>query len=113
MSATIVHRVVTGMILVNLPVAAWVEITHDELAEHIDMALLVGFACEIMIRVALAVKRRRFDAWLCVDAVIVALAVLPLGVVPVVRVAKLAHLGRHVAHLRHVTIARVAHVVHV
>jgi hypothetical protein len=56
------------------------------------------------------VKSRRFDAWLALDAVIVALALLPFGLIPVVRAARLAHLGRHVAHLRHLTVARVVHV---
>jgi hypothetical protein len=110
MTATFVHRVVTGAILVNLPVAAWVELTHDELAEHIDAALLVFFACEVTLRVALAVKRRRFDAWLAVDALIVALALLPFGLIPVVRAARLAHLSRHVAHLRHLPVVRFARV---
>jgi hypothetical protein len=107
--SAIVHRVVTAAILTNLPVAAWVELTHDEFAERVDGALLLFFACEIAVRVALAVKRRRWDGWLVVDALIVALALLPLGVLPVVRAARLAHLGRHAAHLRHLTIARVVH----
>jgi hypothetical protein len=107
------HRVVTGLIILNLPCALWAEFTHDEIAETIDAALLVFFAVEIAIRIVLAVKRRRWDAWLAFDAVIVALAVLPFGVIPVVRVARLAHLGRHVAHLRHVTIVRVEKLAHV
>ena len=108
--SAIMHRVVTGMILVNLPVAAWVELGHSEIAEHLDMALLAFFTAEIAVRIGCAIKRRRWDAWLAVDAAIVALAMLPLGVIPVVRIARLAHLGRHVQHLRHVTVARVAHV---
>jgi hypothetical protein len=105
----LVHHVVTAAIAVNLPVALLVELTENELAERIDAALLAFFAAEITIRVAYAVKRRRWDSWLAFDAVIVALAVLPFGVIPVVRAARLAHLGRHVAHLRHATIARAVH----
>jgi hypothetical protein len=110
MTATIAHRVVTGAILLNLPVAALCEFSHNEIADRADAALLAFFACEIMVRLALAVKRRRLDGWIAVDAVIVALALLPFGMLPVVRVARLAHLGRHAAHLRHLTVARVVHV---
>jgi hypothetical protein len=112
MSATIAHRVVTSMILVNLPVAAWVEITHNEVAERIDAGILVFFAIEIGLRVALAVKRRRWDGWLAVDSIIVALALLPFGVLPVVRVARLAHMSRHAGHLRHLTVVRALRFAH-
>jgi hypothetical protein len=98
--STLSHRVVTSMIMLNLPVDAWAELTHDELAERIDFAILALFAFEVAVGVALAVRRRRFDRWLLIDAVIVSLAVLPFGLLPVVRAARLAHLGRHVIHLR-------------
>jgi hypothetical protein len=104
------ERLVTSMIVLNLPVAAWVELTHDELAEHIDAGILVFFAIEIGVRVALAVKRREWDNWLVVDSIIVLLAMLPFGAIPVVRVARLVHVSRHAGHLRHLTIARVIRV---
>ncbi len=101
---------VTAAIIANLPIAVWSEITENEIAEHLDAALLLFFAVEVSVRVACAVKRRRWDAWLAFDAVIVALAILPFGIIPVVRAAKLAHMGRHAVHLKHVTLARAAHV---
>jgi hypothetical protein len=110
--SALAERFVTGMILINLPVAAVVEFTHNELAERIDAGILVFFAIEIGVRVALAVKRRRWDAWLAVDTVIVALAMLPFGAIPVVRVARLAHLSRHFAHLRHLTVFRALRFAH-
>jgi hypothetical protein len=90
------------------PVATWAEFTHAEIAEHLDLALLGFCACEIAVRVALALKRRQFDGWLLVDAIIVGVALLPLGAsLPIVRAGRLAHLGRHgMLHLRHITIAR-------
>ncbi|WP_156764134.1 hypothetical protein [Mycobacterium sp. 852002-50816_SCH5313054-b] len=106
--STFSHRLVTSLILVNVPVAGWAELTHDELAEHLDAALLAFFACEIAVRVALAVRHRRFDRWLLIDAVIVTLAVLPFGVLPVVRVARLTHLGRHLVHLSSLRVLRLA-----
>ncbi len=99
----IVEPVVTAAILINLPIAAWVEITHDELAEKIDLRILLFFACEIGVRVVLAIKRRGCDASLVLDTTIVVLA---LSGLPIMRAARLAHLSRHVAHLRHVTVAR-------
>ena len=109
MSATIAHRIVTGMILANLPVAAWVELTGSELAEHLDLGLLAFFGIEITVRVIAAVRRRSWDFWLVADAAIILLALTPLGFAPVARTARLAHLGRHVQHLRHVTVAKLVH----
>jgi uncharacterized RDD family membrane protein YckC len=106
------ERLVTSMIVLNLPVAAWAEITHDELAERIDSAILAFFACEIALRIAFAIRRRSFDRWLVVDGMIVALAALPIGFPVVIRAARLAYLGRHGMHLRHVTIARGVQFVH-
>jgi hypothetical protein len=108
--SALAHRVVTSMILVNLPVAAWVELTHDELAERVDAGILLFFACEVAVRVVLAVKRREGGHWLILDGLIICLALTPLGVAPIARTARLAHLGRHVQHLRHATVGRLAHV---
>ena len=109
MSAGIAHRVVTAAIVTNLPVALWAELTHCELAEHIDLGLLLFFSIEVAVRIGYAIRRRSFDRWLLIDAAIIGIAALPWGVLPVVRAARLAHLGRHVQHLRHVTIARAVH----
>jgi hypothetical protein len=85
--------VVTPMILVAIPIGVWAELSHDEFAEHLDFAILVFFACEIGVRIVFAGKRRRCDASLVLDTVIVALA---LSGLPLMRAARLAHLSRHV-----------------
>lgn len=103
------QRVVTAAIVANLPVALWVELTHDEIAEHLDMALLAFFACEIALRTFSALRRGSFDRWLVIDALIVAIALLPISVTPVMRCAKLAHVARHSMHLKHLTVARAVH----
>ncbi|BBZ41141.1 hypothetical protein [Mycobacterium conspicuum] len=108
-AAAIASRLVTVMIVVNVPVAVWCEVSHAELAERVDAMLLGVFGIEIGVRAVLAIRRRRWDTWLVVDTVIVALAALPYAALPVVRVARVAHLGRHIAHLRHATLARLVH----
>jgi len=97
------EHVVTSAIILNLPIAAWPELSHDELAEHLDMGLLVFFAAEILVRLVYACKRRRFDLGLAFDTLIVVLA---LSGLPVARAARLGHLSRRCAHLRHVVVAR-------
>lgn len=92
---------VTSAIVANIPIAAWAEITHDELAERIDLSVLVFFALEIGVRIVYACSRRRCESTLVLDAVIVAIA---LSGLPLMRAARLAHLSRHV----HVFFARVA-----
>jgi hypothetical protein len=108
--STFPHRLVTSAIVANLPVAVWVECTHDELAEKLDLGLLLFFSVEIAARIISAVKRREWDRWLAVDVAIISLALTPLGLAPIARTARLAHLGRHLNHLRHVTLGRLAHV---
>jgi hypothetical protein len=93
----VAERVVTSAILINIPIAVWVEITRSELAEHLDLAILGFFACEILVRIVLACRRRQWDNMLVVDTMIVALA---LSGLPLMRVARFAHLSRHVGHLR-------------
>ncbi len=104
---------VTAAIVVNLPVAALVEFAHDEtaeIAERVDGMLLAFFAIEIAVRVALAIKHRQWDRWLAIDATIIVLALLPIGLPLVLRGARLAHLARHGMHLKHVTLARAPHI---
>lgn len=110
MSAGVAQRVVTAAIVANFPIAVWSEITHDELAERLDGMLLGLFAIEISVRLVLALKRKSWDRWLAIDATIVALAALPIGLPFVLRGARLAHLARHGMHLRHATIARAANI---
>jgi hypothetical protein len=99
MSAAIAERFVTSAILINIPIAVWAELTHNELAEHIDTTILAFFACEIAARIVFAIKRKRCETMLVADALIVLVA---LSGLPLMRAARLAHLGRHV----HVSFAR-------
>jgi hypothetical protein len=99
----VAERFVTSMILLNLPIAAWAELTHNETAERIDTAILVFFACEIGVRIAFACKRRHCDMSLLFDALIVLLAFTGL---PIARAARLGHLTRNASHLRHVVTLR-------
>jgi hypothetical protein len=106
-ASAVVERVVTGLILLNIPVALICELTRNEIAEAIDLGLLVAFAAEILVRAVRAAVRRERDVWLAFDAIVVAVALLPLGAsLPAVRGARLLHLGRHV---QHATVARLAH----
>jgi hypothetical protein len=112
MSAAVAQHVVTSAIVANIPIAILSEITGNQTLERLDLALLVFFTAEVLCRFARAARRRQWDLWLAFDAIIVALAVLPFGVIPVVRAARLVHLSRHCAHLRHhLTNSRLARVV--
>ena len=104
-SHVVAERFVTSLILVAIPIGVWAELSHDELAEHIDTAILAFGACEIGVRIVSAIKRRHCDRMLVVDAAIVVLALTGL---PIMRAARLAHLGRHVhvSFTRGVRVAR-------
>ncbi len=60
-TASIGQRVVTGMIVLNLPTAAWVEVTHSEIAERIDAGILLFFAA-LFRRRGVCANRVRYEA---------------------------------------------------
>jgi hypothetical protein len=106
--SSFLDRMILVAILANSIILLWglIDHHHENLIEKADLAILWFFACEIVIRFKTAGRRFLRDKWLLFDAIIVLVALLPLGAnllaLRVVRAAKIAHFGRHLPHLRHV-----------
>lgn len=102
-------KAVLAAIVVNSIILLWGLIDHhhhEDLIGTLDEAVLWFFALEISVRFKTAGRQCLRDRWLIFDAIIVLVALLPLGAnllaLRVVRAAKIAHFGRHLPHLRHV-----------
>ncbi len=100
-------RIVLGAIVANsaVTVAAFIDHSHEELLENVDLAILWFFAAELALR--LWITRLGFfrSLWNTADAIIIVVALLPvagggIGVLRLARLARSAHLLRHISHLR-------------
>lgn len=106
--SSFLDKAVLAAIIGNSLLLLWglVDKHHEDLIGTLDEILLWFFACEIAIRFKTAGRQCLHGKWLIFDAIIVLVALLPLGAnllaLRVVRAAKIAHFGRHLPHLRHV-----------
>jgi Ion transport protein len=106
MMGRVLDHAVTVAIGLNTVVLLWslFDETHRELLERADLALLWFFAAEIGLRFKHAGRRCLRDRWLLFDALVIAVALAPVGVnvsaLRVVRAARLTHFTRHLSHLR-------------
>ena len=110
--SSFLDRAVLVAILGNAGILLWglLDRDHDELIEALDRTVLWFFALEILIRVKAAGRQCWRDKWLLADAVIVVVALLPVGadvlLLRLVRACRIAHFSRHLPHLRHVSSLR-------
>jgi hypothetical protein len=99
-------RAALAAVAVNAALLAWglVDESHEGLIEAADELVLLFFAGELGVRCWAAGRYFWRDRWLMFDAVVVAVALLPMNInlltLRVVRVARLTHFSRHVSHLR-------------
>jgi voltage-gated sodium channel len=106
--SSVLDRAVLVAILANTAILGWglLDRDHEDLIGALDEVVLWFFALEIAIRFKIAGRRCFRDRWLLVDAVIVVVALAPVGadvlLLRVVRACRIAHFGRHLPHLRHV-----------
>jgi hypothetical protein len=106
-------RIIVTAALVDLPIAAWEYACGSHSVELAGQALLALFAAGVTVKIAVAVRRRQWDAWLGVDAALIVAIILMSAVVHssvvllgALKMARIAHLGRHCAHLRHIIVGR-------
>lgn len=105
------NRLVIAAIIANTFTVAWLFFDHNELVEHLDIAILWFFVAEILVRIKTAVHRGTLrDRWLWFDTTIIVLSLLPLGAnliaLRIMRASRLIHFSRHMPHLRHLRIFR-------
>lgn len=108
----IFNKIVLAAIIANTGVLVWglLDHTHEELIETLDYSLLWFFVFEIAVRLKMAGRSWRNWAWVTFDAIIIFLAMLPLGAnvsaLRVMRACRMVHFSRHMPHLRHMVGAR-------
>jgi voltage-gated sodium channel len=105
--SSVLNKAVLVAILANTAILGWglLDRDHEDLIGALDEAVLWFFALEIAIRVKRAGRRFYADKWLLFDAVVVVVALAPVGanvlLLRVVRACRFAHFGRHLPHARH------------
>jgi voltage-gated sodium channel len=98
-------KAVLAAILGNAGILLWglIDHSHEDLIGTLDELVLWFFALEIAIRVKRAGRRFYADKWLLFDAVVVVVALAPVGadvmLLRLVRACRLAHFGRHLPHV--------------
>lgn len=110
------NRIVIAAIIMTPIIFVW-ELMDRDMAETlgaIDTWILGFFVFELGVRVVRAVKESGKDwwrdKWIWIDAMIIVLALMPLGedvlALRLMRAFRLAHISRHMPHLRHLPAMR-------
>lgn len=105
-------RIVVAAIIMTPLIFVWELCDRDmeETLAAIDTGILGFFVIELAVRVKHAGRKWYRDPWIWFDAVIIGLALLPLGedmlALRLMRACRLAHMGRHLPHLRHIPALR-------